>query len=105
MVDYIKKTQKLIKNYFRKKYNKSSSSLKNKVSVLGKKKEMNEMKKQINLNLIRLESQESKKQDLESQLNDINNKATSLETSFEIIVSDKQKLEIELSGTNSFTRN
>ncbi len=79
-------------------YEIKSSSLKNKVSVLGKKKEMNEMKKQINLNLIRLESQESKRQDLESKLNDINNKATSLETSFEIIVSDKQKLEIELSG-------
>mgnify|MGYP001443909727 CR=1 FL=1 len=30
MVDYIKKTQKLIKNYFKKKYSKSSSSLKNK---------------------------------------------------------------------------
>ena len=30
MADYLKKTQKLIKNYFRKKYSKSSSSLKNK---------------------------------------------------------------------------
>ena len=30
MVDYIKKTQKLIKNYFKKKYSKSRSSLKNK---------------------------------------------------------------------------
>jgi hypothetical protein len=30
MVDYLKKTQKLIKNYFRKKYSKSRSSSKNK---------------------------------------------------------------------------
>lgn len=79
-------------------YEIKSSSLKNKVSVLGKKKEISEMKGKINLNLSRLESQESKRQDLESQLNDFNIKVSSLEKSFEIIVSDKQKLEIELSG-------